>query len=619
MFSRLRQLPEKYYSLWLWLVDIKHKAKILPVDFKQSWTRLLLRQKKYLVLALSCEAFIQAFYALYPLIIGFIIQSEQFAYFLYFTIIWVGMILLEYVSHYFSTLVEVQSINSIQYNAFKFFLTVDPLFHTMKSSGKIFAKIERCARAYEDFVDYVLWDILPIAVSITAVVITFLLTDRTLGLVALGLLAFIAFINVFLNLFTSLAFERKIIEADDSVKALNVESLTQVQLIRSSFATNEIAHLAKGRSKEMMQREGTAWLAFSASISLSRLFYLLSVFILGGLILSFIGKGYMTILGGTTLLLTYINGTYEIIQIGRRLRKLFKSITHIKDLYSYIHGFGKQSFPVLNTHACKAVLPESDVLSLQAEDLHFDYNPKAKIFEDHNLLLEVPINQKNKLYGIIGPSGMGKTTLLSLLGGQLRPDSGAIRINGVSIYDVDDCVRRTLVAIQGQIASNLSGTVKRNLLLGIPHKESPYSDEDIIKVLKEVGIWGIFEEKEGLDTPIGESGLTISGGQRQRLNFAALYLRADYFRPAVILIDEPTSSLDEVSERAITTMIGQLAERALTLVIAHRLKTLEDAVGILDFSLLDEEKAITFYSRTDLEKRSIYYKKLIQGDITIDT
>ena len=327
-------------------------------------------------------------------------------------------------------------------------------------------------------------------------------------------------------------------------------------------------------------------------------------------------------IAGTTLLLTYINGTYEIIQIGRRLRKLIKSITRVNDLYVFIRHFGKQTFPVLSnqTKAATSILSnvKTGVIILQAQDLHFDYNPKAKIFENHNLLLEVPQDQHSKLYGIIGPSGMGKTTLLSLLGGQLKPDRGTITLNDISIYDIDDSMRRSLIAVQGQQASNLSGTVRRNLLLGLPQHKKTYTDEEIIEVLKEVGIWNMFEDKEGLETPIGEGGLSISGGQRQRLNFAALFLRANYYKPLLILIDEPTSSLDEVSERAITRMISQLAEAALTIVIAHRLKTLNDAVGILDFSLLDGEKEIRFYSREELEHKSHYYKKLIQGDITID-
>ena len=620
MFFRHKKLSDKYYAFWLWLGHLKTKARILPINFASSWTGILRAQKKYFIIALLCEMVIQTFYTLYPLFIGVILERQQYNYFIYLISTWLCIICLEYVSVYFSSLLEIQSINSVQYNAFEFFLTVDPIYHTMKASGKLFAKIERCARSYEDFLDIILWDILPIIMGMITVVTTFLLTDIRLGLIALLLLVLIAFLNIMLNLFTSATFERRLIDADDAVKILSVESLTQVQLIRSSFATNEIASHSKERNEAMMFKEGTAWLAFAAAISISRFAYLISVLVLGSLILSFISQGYVSILAGTTLLLTYINGTYEIIQIGRRLRKLIKAITRIQDLYTFIRSFGKQTFPVLadaqQDHSLTAI--KKDTILLEALNLHFDYNPKAKIFDHHNLRLEVPQSQHFKLYGIIGPSGMGKTTLLSLLGGQLKPDRGIISLNGISLYDIDDLMRRSLIAIQGQQASNLSGTVRRNLLLGLPQDTKVYRDEDIIKVLQEVGIWSMFEDKEGLETAIGEGGLSISGGQRQRLNFAGLYLRASYYRPLLILIDEPTSSLDEVSERAITSMIGQLAENALTIVIAHRIRTLHYAIGILDFSLLDVEKEMHFYSREVLEQKSLYYQKLIQGTITIE-
>jgi ABC-type multidrug transport system fused ATPase/permease subunit len=149
-------------------------------------------------------------------------------------------------------------------------------------------------------------------------------------------------------------------------------------------------------------------------------------------------------------------------------------------------------------------------------------------------------------------------------------------------------------------------------------KDQVYSDKYLIEILKKAGLWSIFKDKDGLDTLIGEGGLNLSGGQRQRLNFSSLFLRAKYFKPEVILIDEPTSSLDEISEKAITDMISNLAENSLTLVIAHRLNTLEKSVGILDLSLLEEEKELTFYPKEQLVKKSVYYQKLIRGELSLD-
>jgi ABC-type multidrug transport system fused ATPase/permease subunit len=264
-------------------------------------------------------------------------------------------------------------------------------------------------------------------------------------------------------------------------------------------------------------------------------------------------------------------------------------------------------------------------LSVITNDLHFDYNEKTQVFEGHNLQLEIEESQANKLYGIIGPSGTGKTTLISILGGQLKPTKGNIFICGTDIYAVNDLVRRQLITMQMQTATSLRGELRYNMLFGLPEDVQTngvdgvvYDDDYLIEVLQKVGLWNLFKDKDGLQTLIGEGGLNLSGGQRQRLNFAGLYLRAKHFKAKLILIDEPTSSLDEISEKAITGMIKELSGFALTLVVAHRLKTLDEAVAILDSSLITSSKEMKFYTRTELLKNSQYYRDLMEGKAQLD-
>jgi len=233
--------------------------------------------------------------------------------------------------------------------------------------------------------------------------------------------------------------------------------------------------------------------------------------------------------------------------------------------------------------------------------------------------LTVVPTQKNKLYGIIGPSGVGKTTLLSILGGQLKPQEGTVTINGINVYSIDDYARRMLIAIQSQTASTLRGTVRFNLLFGLPQDKQIYADQELRDILERVGLWQLFKSRDGLNTLIGEGGFTLSGGQRQRFNFAGLYLRAKYYQPLLILMDEPTSSLDEVSELAITAMIEELAEQAIVLVIAHRLHTIEHAAALLDISLTTQTKKMRFYPPEQLVELSTYYQKLLDGEIRVDS
>jgi ABC-type multidrug transport system fused ATPase/permease subunit len=259
-------------------------------------------------------------------------------------------------------------------------------------------------------------------------------------------------------------------------------------------------------------------------------------------------------------------------------------------------------------------------MNIQLKNITFEYLDHTKVFDEISLDLDVKKNQTNKLIGIIGPSGTGKTTLISIIGGQLNPQSGEVLINGQNIYKLPDIKKRDLLAVQLQNSTAIRGSVKKNLTFGISllehtdEKKAEYekltNDEFLVKLLKSVGLWQIFEKKDGLNTKIGEGGINLSGGQRQRLNFASLYLRSLYFNPSVVLIDEPTSSLDEISEKAITKMIAEISQKSLTLVVAHRLNTLSSAHALIDTSILKENSEIGVYSRSELEKLRNIIKNL---------
>jgi len=615
--SSFEDLSNKYYNLANYFLNIKNRTKVLSLDFKKGWTQIIFDQKKNFILSLIFESLSQVFYTLLPSALVWIIESKSQFYLMPLIFSWFFANLADFFSAYYSIILSTQTVNSVQFNAFKFFITVDPLYHARRESGKIFAKIERAARSYEDVLNMIILDIVPMLVSLITAICSLMIINVSLGLYALSLLIIIAALSIISNILYAQAFEKQLIAADDKVKTINVESLTQVALIRSCYASKDIIEKSRDVSHDLMSSESTAWITFNFMTTITKFLYLISV----GLIASYLLNSSISAATGVSLILIYIRGTYETIKIGRRIRVLLRSVTRILDLFDFVHQFGQQSFPVLTAisdHTKQiSVARTENLLHIALKNLHFSYNPKASIFENHNLTLSIPKSQTNKLYGIIGPSGIGKTTLLSILGGQLKPTQGQVLINNIELYELDDLERRQLVSLQGQIASSLKGTLRNSLLLGLPEKVI-YADEELESILKEVGIWHVFEEKEGLETQIGEGGLNISGGQRQRLNFASLYLRSKYYRPLLILIDEPTSSLDEISEKAITKMIIQLAQDAVTLVIAHRLKTIDHAIGIMDFSLIYKEKEMKFYDKQELANKSLYFHKLVKGQIATE-
>lgn len=589
--------------------------KTLSIDFAKPWWYLIYQQKWLFLTVLLTVTLTQIFWSLVPFIAAKLFEAQSFLLCIIIFVAWFVIdLLLVVIRVKINTKFQLQCIHSIYQNAYSYLLTVDPQYHVHRSSGTVIAKIERAARGYEDFADHLTYEFTPLIMGLLTVVTALAYYSLSLAFVMTLFIVSILSIGYYFAKYRCQLWEGTFIQTDDMFKATAMENLTQIQLIRSTFAANfRYTGLYKNISKNM-HTESLLWFAYSRLFTLLGALYLISLFVLAMLLVWQIKISVMTAATALGLFLVYIQSSKEIVRFGRLLRKIMHSKAVIKDLFDFIPNFGKQSFPVLGEPT--TIINRAESIVIDASNIHFDYG-KAVLFNDHTFKLHCSIDQVSKLYGIIGPSGSGKTTLLSILGGQLKPTQGTIFINGIDIYNVNDAVRSQLIALQGQVATNIRGTIKSNLLLGLP-EEHGYTDHDLVQILERVGLLVILNQHNGLETMLGEGGLNLSGGQRQRLNFAGLYLRAHYYKPLLVLIDEPTSSLDDISEAAITSMIEELARYSVTLVIAHRLKTIEKAVGVIDLSLLPNEKEIKAYSAEALKQHSRYYKELLEGKLKLD-
>ena len=142
-------------------------------------------------------------------------------------------------------------------------------------------------------------------------------------------------------------------------------------------------------------------------------------------------------------------------------------------------------------------------------------------------------------------------------------------------------------------------------LFGLPTNKTIYTDEYIITLLKKVGLWETFENKQQLNTQIDKNGLNLSGGQLQRISFVNLFLRAKYFKPSLILIDEPTNNLDTSRTIEIIDMIHLLSQDSVTFVASHNPEIFKIANGILDLSLLEKEKRLNLFEPSKLEEKFV--------------
>ena len=196
-----------------------------------------------------------------------------------------------------------------------------------------------------------------------------------------------------------------------------------------------------------------------------------------------------------------------------------------------------------------------------------------------------------EVVALVGPSGAGKTTLASLLPRFWDPTAGRITLDGIDVRELAFADLRGAIGIVPQEPALFSGTIRENIAYAAaagPDGRAVPDDDAIIAAARAAHALEFIERlPDGLDTRVGERGVKLSGGQRQRLAIARVFLRD----PAVVVLDEATSSLDTESERLIEVAMTDLLQGRTTLIIAHRLSTVRraDRVVVLDHGRIVEE------------------------------
>ena len=200
----------------------------------------------------------------------------------------------------------------------------------------------------------------------------------------------------------------------------------------------------------------------------------------------------------------------------------------------------------------------------------------------------------------VGPSGSGKTTLMKLLVGLYRPQQGRILYNSIDENNIDFDDLRNQIGFVTQDTQLFSGTIRENLIFVNPEA----NDDQVRDVLNKASCTGLLSRAEkGLDTMIGEGGLKLSGGEKQRLSIARALLRS----PKLLLFDEATSALDSITEEEITDTIREISGdgQQITILIAHRLSTIMHADRI--YVLEKGDVVETGNHEKLLEEKGLYY------------
>ncbi|MBC5625973.1 ABC transporter ATP-binding protein [Clostridium sp. NSJ-49] len=298
---------------------------------------------------------------------------------------------------------------------------------------------------------------------------------------------------------------------------------------------------------------------------------------------------------------------YNIIDIGDFLAymlyiKLFtqpikKLVNFMEQYQSGMTGF-KRFIKIIEEDIEKESDTAIEIKDIKGEiefsNVNFSYEDN-KILEDVSLKIE-----KGKMLALVGPSGGGKSTFCNLIPRFYDVDSGDIKIDGISIYDITLSSLRNNIGVVQQEVFLFTGTIKENIKYG----KQDATDAEIIEAAKKANIHDyIIGLKDGYNTFIGERGVKLSGGQKQRISIARVFLK----NPPILILDEATSALDNTTEYLIQKSLEELCKGRTTIVVAHRLSTIKNADEII---VLTENGIEEKGSHAELIRKSGIYAEL---------
>jgi ATP-binding cassette subfamily B protein len=456
-----------------------------------------------------------------------------------------------------------RAIRMVGLTVFRHLHALSLRFHLDRQTGGLSRVVERGTKGIDFLLSFMLFNILPTLLEISLVtVVLWRLYDIRFALTAFTTIAiYIAFTLSITEWRTK--YRRMMNETDQEANAKAIDSLLNFETVK--YFSNE-AHEAERFDKSLLRYEKASNVS---KVSLSLLN---------------IGQGVIIAAGLTVIMLM---AAQEVVDGRMKVGDFVLVNTYLIQLYLPLNFLGfvyreiKQSlidmeamFVLLTEQQEVADKPDAPDLALAGgevrfEDVRFGYGPDREILK--GVSFTVPAG---KTVAIVGPSGAGKSTISRLLFRFYDVTGGAIRIDGQDLRDVAQRSLRAAIGIVPQDTVLFNDTIYYNVAYGRPgspreaveHAAQMARIHDFVTALP-----------QGYETKVGERGLKLSGGEKQRVAIARTILKA----PAILLFDEATSALDTHTEREIQQSLREVSRNRTTLVIAHRLSTVVDADEII--------------------------------------
>jgi ABC-type transport system involved in Fe-S cluster assembly fused permease/ATPase subunit len=485
--------------------------------------------------------------------------------------------------------VTERAMHRIGLKLFKHLHALDLDFHLSRRTGGMARDIERGTNGINFLMRFMLFNIIPTLLEISLITVILLVNYSVwyAVIIVTAVMIYVAFSVIFTEKRTK--FVRQMNEMDNQANTRAIDSLLNFETVKyfgneDYEAEQYDQNLTDWENARARNRLSMATLnsgqAFVIATSITAIMMLAA---------HDVSVGLMT-LGDLVLVNAYMMQLFIPLNfLGFVYREIKKSLADIEHMFSLL---GKQTRIKDKADASELILNGGDV---HFEHVSFGYKEDRQILSD--VTFSIPAGKK---VAVVGPSGAGKSTIARLLFRFYDVDDGRITINKQDIRDLTQQSLRAAIGVVPQDTVLFNNNIYYNIAYGRPEAVR----EDVEKATKLAHLDDFIEHlPQGYETLVGERGLKVSGGEKQRIAIARMLLK----NPGIMVFDEATSSLDSNSEQAILEALSEVAESNTTLVIAHRLSTIVDADNII---VLDKGRVVEQGSHSSLLQQQGVYASL---------
>ena len=468
--------------------------------------------------------------------------------------------------------VSQNSIRQISLNMFKHLHNLSLEFHLNRQTGALAKYIDRGTKGIDFLLRYVLFSTVPTFFEIFLVSgILFYLYGPWYAVITLTTISFYFYLTFQITEWRN-EFRKRMNKADNEVSTKMVDSLLNFETVK--YFNNEKFEFDR-LDKSLEDYELAA---NQSRHSLSLLNIAQTFIITTGITLMLVMSAYGIKtgdidVGGFVVINAYMLQLYQPLNwLGSVYREIRQSLTDMENMFSLL-----EISPT--TQDVFGKMPQSDTTEIKFDNVSFDYNIRRTIIK--NISFVVPNGKK---IAIVGPTGAGKSTISRLLFKFYEPKAGVIYINNININKISQESLREIIGVVPQDTVLFNDTIYYNIAFG----KTGASKEEVISAAKNADIHDFISIlPDGYQTIVGERGLKLSGGEKQRVAIARTILK----NPKIFFFDEATSALDTSTEKEIQKNLENISKNKTALIIAHRLSTAANAdqIIVLDKGVIIEQ------------------------------